>query len=171
MQLFSGLFPVCYRQFYLFFNNRDWDGDLVSCFVGQVNGLCGASNSSSIFLTTGLHTGNITLTINLYDAEPEIDFSKDEIVEASFSLENEGIWLEAWAGEFQQKFNLSIGDYRIRYSAKDFGLAEDQGCYDEGDIEFYNIDIWPSKIQKDKIIKVTSERAAYWHDVCRQRNT
>ena len=170
MQLFSGIFPICYGQFY-FFTNKDWNGDLRASFSEQNNGLCGVTNKGSVFFITGLHTGSITLSIDFYETEPEIDFSQDEIVEASFSVGNDAAWLEAWGGELKKELNLPIGDYKIRYYAKDFGLAEEHGDYEEGNIEFYKIDIWPSKIAEDKIIKITSEMAKYWHNELGKQQT
>ena len=78
-------------------------------------------------------------------------------MEASFSVTRDSFRLEAWGEELKKDLLLPQGNYRIRYSSKDFGLAEDQGKFEEGDIEFYLIDIWESKVGKDKIIKTTKE--------------
>ncbi len=162
MNIFSRLFPVCYGQFY-FISDVDWYGDMRACFSAQKNGLCGVSVEGIIFFVTGLHTGNITLTINYLDSEPDIDDLHNEIVEASFKVSDSGIRLEAWGEEVKEKMPLLPGTYRIRYSAKNFGLAEELGKYDEGDVEFYRIEIWPAPYAEDNIIKVTTESAKYWH--------
>ena len=76
MQIFKGLFPVCYGQFY-FLDGSDWNGDLYQCFNNQSNGLCGVSRSGVVFFITGLHTGKITLDIRFHESEPQIDFTYD----------------------------------------------------------------------------------------------
>lgn len=162
MNIFNGLFPVCYGQFY-FLSEIEWNGDLKECFSKQNNGLCGVSVDGVVFFITGLHTGNITLNINYLDSEPKIDESKEEIVEASFAVPARGLVLEAWGEEITKKMDLSPGSYRIRYSAVNFGLAEELGKFDEGDIEIYNIEIWHAPHSEDKIIKATTENAKYWH--------
>jgi hypothetical protein len=58
--------------------------DLAECFGGQSNGLCGAAMPGILFLITGLHTGEVGFTVELYDAPPPIDDDWQEIVEASF---------------------------------------------------------------------------------------
>lgn len=162
MNIFNGKFPVCYGQFY-FLSTDDWDGDLMHCFPCQENGLCGVSSKGVVFFITGLHTGNITLKVILHSSEPELDQSKDEIVEASFTVSDLPMKLEAWGGELVKDTELSPGTYRIRYGAKNFGVAEELGKFEEGDIECYDVDIWPAPYSKDEIIKVTSEQAMYWH--------
>jgi hypothetical protein len=164
MEFYNGVFPVCYGQFYFLSEDLDWDGALEECFSRQNNGLCGVSIKGVVFFITGLHTGDITLTVNQHDSAPEIDNEADEIVEASFIVPPSGLNLEAWGEEVKIKLGISQGSYKLRYSVKNFGLAEDTGQYEEGNIEFYHIDIWPAPISQDKILKNTSEGAKYWHE-------
>src|SRR5262245_17803010 len=56
------------------------------CFRGQQNGLCGASLPGFLFLTTGLHTGLVNMTIDAFATEPPLDNSWEEIVEVSFRV-------------------------------------------------------------------------------------
>ncbi|MGW0916873.1 hypothetical protein ACWD1Z_34955 [Streptomyces sp. NPDC002784] len=46
--------------------------------------LCGAANPGHLFLTTGLHTGRVGLTVEVHEAEPSLDERWEEIVEVSF---------------------------------------------------------------------------------------
>lgn len=167
MNIFSGIFPVCYGQFYLL-SDVNWDGDLTHCFSRQQNGLCGVSYQGVVFFITGLHTGNITLNVNSLTTEPKLDKSKEEIVEASFVVSDSAMILEAWGEALKQDTLLPPGEYRIRYSAINFGAAEDLGKFEDGDIECYDVDIWPAPYAEDKIIKVTSEQAKYWHSEIRK---
>lgn len=41
-----------------------------AAFAGQVNGLCGAQLPGLLFLTTGLHTGRVSFTVDVLDTEP-----------------------------------------------------------------------------------------------------
>ena len=162
MNIFNGIFPVCYGQFY-FLSEADWDGDLMACFSKQKNGICGVSVEGVVFFITGLHTGNITLSINYLDTEPKIDDSKEEIVESSFTVPESGLALEAWGEELKKNIDLLPGSYRLRYSAVNFGLAEELDKFEEGDIEIYSIEIWPAQYSEDEIVKATTEKAKYWH--------
>lgn len=162
MNIFNGLFPVCYGQFY-FLSEAEWSGDLRACFSSQTNGLCGVSVEGVVFFITGLHTGNITLSIDYFESEPKLDDSKEEVVDASFTVPESGLTLEAWGEELTQNIDLRPGSYRMRYSAVNFGLAEDLGKFEEGDIEIYSIEIWPAPCSEDKIVKATRESAKYWH--------
>jgi hypothetical protein len=47
---------------------------------GQVNGLCGAAVPGMLYLTTGLHTGNVELTVEVLDAEPPVGDEWEEVV-------------------------------------------------------------------------------------------
>ncbi|MEU7906207.1 hypothetical protein [Actinoplanes sp. NPDC049118] len=53
-------------------------------WADESNGLCGAGVRGVLVLTTGTHTGWIPFRVELHEAEPEVDDSWDEIVEASF---------------------------------------------------------------------------------------
>ena len=163
MRIYKDKFPVVYGQFY-FFSDTDWDGNLEACFSSQTNGLCGVSFPGIVFFITGLHTGNISLDVNLFESEPPLNELADEIVEASIEVVDPNIALESWGEEKKVELGLTPGTYRLRYRALDFGKAEDLGLYDEGDIEFYCVDIWSAPFSGDQIIKVQSEQAKYWHN-------
>ena len=168
MDIYVGKFPVCYGQFY-FLSETHWDGDLEECFSKQVNGLCGVSFPGVVFFITGLHTGNISLNLNLYDSEPPSDNQAEEIVEASINVLSSSLFLESWGGEVKKELGLTPGTYRIRYSAINFQKAEELGKFDEGDIELYSVKLWPAPYSSDEIIKVKSKSAQYWHDEVAKR--
>ncbi len=163
MEIFRGKFPVAYGQFYILLSN-DFDGDMESCFAEQNNGICGTANSDVVFFITGLHTGNIHLELEVLDSAPPLDDEFEEIVEASFRISQDFSILVDWNNNLSFPLNLKDGEYRARYSAKNMGLAEDSGDFEAGNIELYQVEIWPSAHHEDKILKVTSERAKYWHE-------
>ena len=55
---------VTYGQFYVA-SGPGMHGLLEECFAGQRNGLCGAAVPGFLFLITGLHTGEVGLTVEL----------------------------------------------------------------------------------------------------------
>src|SRR5437763_1575686 len=65
---------------------------------GQRNGLCGAAVPGSLFLNTGLHTGEVGFVIEYHDTPPPLDESWEEIVEVSFRPEG-AVSLVAWGGQ------------------------------------------------------------------------
>src|SRR5215472_12718518 len=90
--------------------------DLAECFGGQSNGLCGAAMPGMLFLITGLHTGEVGFTVQLYHEPPPIDDSWQEVVEASFQPMGEAE-LVGWAGQEYWPLDLAEVSYRVRYSA------------------------------------------------------
>ncbi len=82
--VFDGAFPVHYGQAYILSRPTDVNSDLDEAFVGQQNGLLGASVRGQLWLTTGLHTGRVQLSISKAEAEPPLDDRSEEIVEATF---------------------------------------------------------------------------------------
>lgn len=103
--LFDDELHVHYGQFYVESRIDDFFEDLNESRAGQTNGLCGAAVPGFLYLTTGLHTGNVRLT-----------------VEASFRPADEQVLLVQWAGERTWPLALDGIDYRVRYCAT--GLDE-----------------------------------------------
>lgn len=149
---------VHYGQIYLH-SNDDFGADLGEHFGGQRNGLCGGAIPGALFLITGLHTGDVWFTVGLHDATPDVDDSWDEIVEVSFRPETDEVALVGWAGEHTWPLDLPVADYRVRYS----------GTYTGEDGERYLLQFWPAPPAPDAVVKVTSGKAAYWHDFARKQ--
>ena len=83
--LFQGDVRVSYRQLYVQNSDPLPEGFPDGAWAGQENGLCGAAYPGLLFLTTGLHTGNVGFTVESHDQTPPIDDSWEEIVEVSFT--------------------------------------------------------------------------------------
>ncbi len=149
-------------QFYIYSEDCD-DPSLEDCFTGQENGLCGTVNSTMIFFITRLHSGNIHLDVNTLSSEPAIQNESTEIVEASFEVSDSSFSLNDWNGDISLPMNLNPGTYKVRYSVIDFGKAEESGLFEQGNVEFYKVEIWPCPLENDKVLKVTSDLAKYWH--------
>ena len=136
---------------------------------GHVNGLCGGATPGGLFLTVGIHTGDIPINVELHASAPPIDHSWDEIVEASCSFGEEPVMLFGWAGESSAELAMAVGSYRVRFCAKAFGQSEAEGDLEKAQ-ERYLLIFWPAPSAADAILKQTSDEAAYWHQVSRDEN-
>jgi len=167
-RIFEGRFWVHYSQAYVL-EVGNFQIDLEGAFWGQNNGLCGAAEGNSLFLTTGLHTGDVHFTLDVLDAEPAIDNSWEEIVEASFSVSPRGIVFSSWGGQNGRDIPVPPGSYRARYCARDMQRGRDQDNIQswQSTVDSYWLGIWRADAAPDVIIKQTSEIAAYWHDYAR----
>lgn len=166
-ELFSGNIQVQYGQAYLELGNQ-FDGGMKECFHGQSNGLCGAAAPGTVFLVTGLHTGAVGLAIHLFDGDPGLDDSWEEVVEVSFVVADDTAALVEWAGTDTHPLALPPGTYRARYQARNMaaGSELDTNVEDEP-VDTYRLDLWPAPAAPDRMVKQTSEVAAYWHDWAR----
>ena len=164
--VFDGRLRVHYGQAYVFSGDAEHPGkDLPACFSGQVNGLVGAAVPGVLVLVTGLHTGTVSLRVQVDDLEPPLDETWDEIVEVSFMPRPGEIVVRDWDGFVQCTVPIQTGSHRVRYSAAgmDEAAAADVVVADEPTIDRYLLSFWPSQPRADEIVKQTSRRAAYWH--------
>ncbi|MFB9903106.1 hypothetical protein [Allokutzneria oryzae] len=98
--LISGEVRVHYGQIYAHTGAaRAEEIDLHACFGGQRNGLCGAARPGMLWLTTGPHTGTVGFEVELHDACPPIGDDWEEVVEVSFPVAGEDIFL-GWSGQW-----------------------------------------------------------------------
>ena len=163
-ELFSGNVEVQYGQAYIELDGC-FDGVMEDCFRGQSNGICGAAAPANLFLITGLHTGPVGLTIALFEADPGIDPSWDEIVEVSFEAPRGEITLVEWGADDGPAFPVPPGSYRGRYQARAMQQGNELDTnIDDAPVDFYRLDIWPAPAAPDCIVKQSSQIAGYWHD-------
>jgi hypothetical protein len=161
--LFAGEVHVDYGQVYV--ESGEQPSGPTESFTGQANGLCGAVEPGSLFLITGLHTGNVGFTVELHDGPPPIDDAWEEVVEVSFRPTAPHIALVQWAGEASWDFDLAEIDYRVRYCATGMQEARDHTRLDDDPMfDRYLLQFWPSTPAPDRVVKQTTEIAAYWHD-------
>jgi hypothetical protein len=149
---------VAYAQIYLESATGQMDGEMDKSFRGQTNGLCGGAVPGLLFLMTGTHTGDVGFRVELHDQEPPLDEQWEEVVEAALLAVEGEAGLAEWAGSDWHPLPMPPGDYRVRYSA----CGMDEGHQnEEGDR--YLLQLWPAPPAPDRIIRVTSANAAYWH--------
>jgi hypothetical protein len=161
----SGSIHVHHGQAYVESGGPEPDIDMDATFRGQTQGLCGARVPGSLFLITGLHTGQVGFRIETRDREPPIDESYEDIVEASFRPASRHAALVEWGAEATYPFPLEPRNYRVRYSARwmDAGREEDSLLGGEPVVDWYLLEFWPAPRSPDRIVTQASEIAAYWH--------
>jgi hypothetical protein len=164
MLVFDGHLHVHYGQAYVFSGNSDDTGDMDACFRGQANGLVGAALRGELFLMTGLHTGRVQLRVEVAGAEPRLDDSWEDCVEASFEPEGEARLFD-WDNNLVCALPLDERPYRVRYHARgmDAGHEADTILEDEDPLDEYLLLFWPAPVAPDRIISKTSAQAEYWH--------
>lgn len=163
--LFEGELHVHSSQFYVESRTGDCFDGLTEARGGQVNGLCGAAVPGLLFLTTGLHTGGVELTVEVLHAPPPLGEHWEDVVEVSFRPESDAVQLVQWAGEASWPLALDPVDYRVRYCASgmDQARARDTRLTEEPVLDRYLLQLWPAPAAPDTVIRQTSACAAYWH--------
>ncbi|WIX97890.1 hypothetical protein QRX60_27830 [Amycolatopsis mongoliensis] len=160
---------VHYGQLYVHSEGGEpFEGDLSACFAGQRNGLCGAAVAGTLFLLTGLHTGEVGFTAEVHESEPPGSGAED-VVEASFRAEGRAM-LVTWGGEDWWDLELAPGDYRVRYSGTgmDAGREQDTRVGGEPERDRYLLQFWPAPPAPDAVVRQSSSAAAHWHDFARK---
>lgn len=167
-KLFSGVIGIDYGQFYIDNPESGDEEDYLDpegAFEGQQNDICGSSQSGKIFFVVGPQAGVISVDVVLCDSEPEIDEQYDEVVEVGFDRGSNPIALCEWGCEKTYPLDIPGGRYSVRYSIqgmdRDYDDDSDWNSPIEG--QKHLIQIWPNDNPKERIIKVSTETAAYWH--------
>jgi hypothetical protein len=137
-------------------------------FEGQRNGLCGGAVEGGLFLAVGMHAGAALLSVSICDSAPP-DIHGDEIVEVSCTFFGPHAYLQGWGGEILAKLALPAGQYRARYSARNFGEAPGR-LKDSPNTESYSLVLWPLVRRPDVVVRRTAQAAAYWHKLMQKRH-
>ncbi|NUR68252.1 MAG: hypothetical protein HOQ47_21075 [Streptomyces sp.] len=162
---------VHYGQIYVESDPDTVGPDLDEAFAGQSGGLCGAATPGSLWLTTGLHTGDVGFTVEVHEEPPPLDPQWEDVVEVSFRPASAESQLVQWAGEDMWELDLEEIDYRVRYCAKGMDEAhrKDTRLDSEPQLDRYLLQFWPAPPETDRILKETSKIAAYWHAFAREQ--
>jgi len=162
----SGRAFLTFGQIYV--ESGDKHADFDDSFRGQQNGLCGAAIPGTLCLLTGLHTGHVGLTVEVHDAEPSLDDSWEDIVEASFRPVGDttlaGLDSSDW-----WRLDLDAIDYRVRYCGRaiDAGHRSERQP-DDPPVDHYLVQFWPAPPEPDQVLKATSTLAQDLHDRTRR---
>lgn len=146
---------VHYSQFYVWSGTDGSGGQSTSPRGGQV----------MLDLTTGLHTGNVRVTVEVLDAPVPVGDEWEDVVEVSFRPTSEQVFLVQWAGEASWPLSLDWIDYRVRYCATGMARAREVDTRLAGEplLDRYLLQFWPAPAAADAVIRETTEIAAYWH--------
>ncbi|MER6028764.1 hypothetical protein [Streptomyces sp. NPDC001851] len=160
---------VHYGQLYVESDPDSYGPDLADSFAGQCSGLCGAAIPGTLWLTTGLHTGDVGFTVEVHDHAPPLDPSWEDVVEVSFRPASDSTELVLWGGDGSWELGLEETDYRVRYCAQGMDAAHDEDTRLKGEpqLDRYLLQFWPAPPMPDRVVKQTSGMAAYWHDYAR----
>lgn len=140
--------------------------DLIGARAGQRNGICGAAYPGVLSLLTGLHTGTVPFRVELWDREPPLDDSWEDVAEVDFEPQDTELGLSTFdSGE--TIVLPSMGNYRVRYCAVGTDDAHEQDTRLEGDeiTDRYLLALWPAAPAPERVIRQTSAQAAYWAGV------
>lgn len=151
-----------YAQLYVLSDENADDLESRVAFKGQVNGLCGAAVTGKLFLVTGIDLGPMRLTAQLFQAEPAIDETWEDIVEASFAATSSNVVVREWGG-VRYPLELVEGEYRIRYCARGMDEAEELGTTARP-ADSYLLQFWPGAVGSDLIVRQTSDAARRRHE-------
>jgi len=165
-EVFVGNMAVHYGFIYLSADG-DVGDDLVDAARGQQNGLCGALVPHQLSLITGLHTGEVGLTVEWLPEEPPIDLAWEEVVEVSFEVPRHDLVLSSFEIYLDVRVPAT-GEHRARYCAVNMDAGRQLDTTEEDDEpgpDRYLLQLWPAPIEPERIVRQTSEIAAYWHSV------
>jgi hypothetical protein len=165
--LFEGSIPVHYGFLYL--HGTGGTPDLDASRGGQVNGLCGAADPAGLTLITGLHTGEVPVTVEALEAVPDLDERWEDVVEVSFRPTTTELLLSAFQDSVEVSLPRLVG-LRVRYSGRgmDQARAADTRMAGEPELDRYLLQLWPDEVVRaDEVVRQTSQIAGYWHGVAR----
>ncbi|WP_206055142.1 hypothetical protein [Nocardia sp. CS682] len=163
---------VSYGQIYVESAPGGINSRMDEAFAGQSSGLCGAAVPGELFLRTGLHTGDVGFTVEVHGQAPPLDPAWEDVVEVSFYPVSDRSFLVQWAGEASWDLDLKEGlDYRVRYCAQGMDQAREKDVRldDEPLLDRYLLQFWPAPPEPDRVVRQTSQVAAYAHDYARQQ--
>lgn len=162
--LYDDFMPVHYG--YMFLSAGSEPGDLIDTRRGQQNGLLGAQIPHQLSMVTGLHTGEVPFKVEWHPAEPAVDDSWEDVVEASVEFTED----DALLSSFEEFVGIELpatGWYRARYcgSGMDEGRELDTPDEDEEAPDRYLLQVWLAPHAPDEVKVLGSQNAEYWHGV------
>ncbi|MEU0249886.1 hypothetical protein ABZ192_37375 [Streptomyces sp. NPDC006235] len=166
----EGEVHVHYGQIYVETDPDSYGPGLEEAFAGQSAGLCGAATPGALWLNTGLHTGSVGFTVEVHEQAPPLDPDWEDVVEVSFRPVSEDSALVEWGGGDSWQLDLEETDYRVRYCARGMDQASERDTRMDGEprLDCYLLQFWPAPPEPDRVLKQTSQVAAYWHRYARE---
>ncbi|MFI7018430.1 hypothetical protein [Streptomyces sp. NPDC050164] len=166
----EGEVHVHYGQIYVETDPDSFGPDLEEAFAGQSAGLCGAATPGALWLSTGLHTGDVGFTVEVHEQAPPLDPAWEDVVEVSFRPVSADSALVEWGGGASWPLDLEQTDHRVRYCARGMDQASERDTRLDGEpqLDRYLLQFWPAPPEPDRVLKQTSRIAAYRHRYARE---
>jgi hypothetical protein len=166
----EGEVHVHYGQIYVETDPDHFGPGLSEAFAGQSVGLCGAATPGALWLNTGLHTGDVGFTVEVHEQAPPLDPAWEDVVEVPFRPVSADSALVEWGGGASWQLGLEETDYRVRYCARGMDQASERDVRLDGEppLDCYLLQFWPAPPEPDRVLKQTSQAAAYWHRYARE---
>lgn len=154
----KGSVPVQYHQFDI----SDEDGPAGPDLARGHNGLLRTADGA-IVVMTGIHTGDVDVTVVLHQAEPSPDSGNwQEIVEISASSASGELMVRGIMDDLDEELPVlsfnGPGSYRLRVHARGRDTAVDLAP-DEV-TEWYLIQVWPAPAQDVAVLRQTDSYGA-----------
>ncbi|MFI9771827.1 hypothetical protein ACIHJG_33915 [Streptomyces sp. NPDC052415] len=147
----TGLVPVQYHQFEI----SDEDGPTGPDLDRGHNGLVRVADGV-ITVLTGIHTGDVDVTVTLHHSEPSPDGGNwQEIVEISAHSASGELTVRGMMADLDEELPVLSHqgpvDYRLRVHARGRGTAIDQAP--DWITEWYLIQAWPAPTQAPTVLR------------------
>lgn len=135
---------------------------------GRENGLLEHGPADALTMTTGLHTGAVHLRVEWHPVEPTFDDTWQDVVEASVEITTPHLMIASFE-DGEPVSAPHLGWHRARYVATEMDAGKAMDCPVDGESapDSYLLQLWPAPPSGDRVVRVTSEVAAYWHAVAR----
>jgi hypothetical protein len=126
------------------------------------NGLIVVQSGVSV-INTGIHTGNVHVSVSLHDQPPPVDVEEwEEVVEVSLSSQLGEVRVCGMGGGLPEGLPVltydGSGDYRIRVHAKGRDTAVDMSTMDP--VEDYLISVWKAPRAPQTVHRATDQYGA-----------
>jgi len=146
---------------YHHFQIIDPEGPLAEDLDDTYNGLVSASGGA-IEVTTGIHTGNVQVTVELHSQRPDVAADWEEIAEISCHSPSGDMLVTHFMDDPADLPSLASqgpGPYRLRVHARGRDRAVDHTLVDDV-VESYLIQSWPAAHQDALLVKATDAYGA-----------
>lgn len=146
---------------YHLFRVVDPEGSVADDLDASRTGLVSAAGGA-IEVITGIHTGNVQVTVEPHAEQPEAAPGWEEIVEISCHSPSGRLSvtpLMDGPADLPSLASRGPGDYRLRVHARGRDRAVDQSMVDEV-VEAYLIQCWPAPHQDARLVKASDAYGA-----------
>lgn len=147
---------------YHLFQITDPEGPIANDLDVSHNGLVAAA-AGAIEVSTGIHTGDVRVTVELHAAKPEPAADWEEIAEISWrSPSGEALVAPLMDDpvDLPSLASRGPGHYRLRVHARGRDTAVDQTVVDEV-VESYLLQSWPAAHQEALLVRATDAYGAH----------